>query len=399
VFDAPNGMLKIILPLIVLLAGIAGAWAIIVNRPQLEPQAPQSELPLATVLRVEPQSLRLNVRSQGLVAPRNAIDLVSEVAGKIIQLHPSFVAGGFFRGGEVLVTIDPRDYDYAVADARAKIAEAKRQMASEEAQADQARSEWKALGEGLPTPLALHEPQLAEARAKLKAAEADLVKARLQRSRCELRAPFAGQMHDKRIGMGQYVQPGEKLARLYSTDVAEIRLPLSADQLAFINLPLGRSRDKSGEGPKVILTAEFAGATHHWEGRVVRTEGAIDEATGLLHAVAEVRDPYSPNNGQPPLMTGLFVQAEIEGREQAELFVLPQGAINASQEALLVDDDERLHIRRLEVLRSEPDRILVRGGLAPGDRIVIAGIQVPVEGMKVKVEKMRLDQSSRENLP
>jgi multidrug efflux pump subunit AcrA (membrane-fusion protein) len=199
--------------------------------------------------------------------------------------------------------------------------------------------------------------------------------------------------------MGQYVQPGEKLARLYSTDVAEIRLPLSADQLAFINLPLGRSRDKSEEGPKVILTAEFAGATHYWEGRVVRTEGAIDEATGLLHAVAEVRDPYSPNNGQPPLMTGLFVQAEIEGREQAELFVLPQGAINASQEALLVDDDERLHIRRLEVLRSEPDRILVRGGLAPGDRIVIAGIQVPVEGMKVKVEKMRLDQSSRENLP
>lgn len=304
----------------------------------------------------------------------------------MIRLHPGLVAGGFFEAGEVLVAIDPRDYDFAVAEAQARIAQAKRQVAMEEAQAEQARDEWQALGEGRPTPLTLHEPQLAEARAKLQAAEADLAKARLQRSRCEWRAPFAGRVREKRIGLGQHVRAGDKLARLYAIDVAEVRLPLAADQLAFLDLPLDRRNawpvmpGLAEAGPTVILTAEFAGALRRWEGRIVRTEGTLDEATGLLHAVAEVRDPYTRKVDQPPLLVGLFVQAEIEGRAQSGLFVLPQGAVNAAQQALLVDAEERLRIRRLEVLRDEPDRILVKGGLSVGDRVVTGGIRVPVEG-------------------
>lgn len=377
--------LKIVLPAAVLFAGLIGAWAIIANRPSVQPEAPTPKLPIATVLRVEPRNLRLNITTQGVVTPRMEIDLVPEVTGKVIHLHPSFVAGGFFAEGEVLLSIDTRDYDYAVASTQARIAEAKRQLALEEAQVDQARNEWRALGEGAPTPLALHLPQLAEARAKLQAAEADLTKARLQRSRCELKAPFAGRVRNKNIGLGQYVQAGDKLARVYATDVAEIRLPLTADQLAYLDVPFGYRNADSSTGPLVTLTADFAGAAHRWEGRIVRTEGALDEANGLLYAVAEVRDPYAYRDGQPPLLAGLFVQAAIEGREQP-IFVLPPGAVNTSQEALIVDSEERLHIRKLEILRSEPERVLVKSGLTADDRVVTGGIQVPVEGMKVRVE-------------
>jgi multidrug efflux system membrane fusion protein len=378
--------MKILLPILLLLAGIAGAWGIVAHRPVSEPQTPRNEPPRVQAMRAEPQTLRLNVRSQGVVTPRTEIDLAPEVAGKIVQLHPGLAAGGFFVAGEVLLAIDPRDYDYAIAETRARIAEAKRQLASEEAEAEQARSEWQALGEGRPTPLTLHEPQLAEARAKLTAAEADLAQAQLRRRRCEWRAPFAGRVREKRVGLGQYVQPGDKLARLYSTDAAEVRLPVAADQLAYLDLPLARRDGKPGDGPKAILTAEFAGAVQRWEGRIVRTDGVLDEATGMLHAVAEVRDPYAPRNGRPPLLAGLFVQADIEGREQPGLFVLPRSAVNSSQEALLVDADAHLHIRRLEVLREEQDRVLVKAGLAAGDRVVTAGIQVPVEGMTVRLE-------------
>jgi multidrug efflux pump subunit AcrA (membrane-fusion protein) len=134
------------------------------------------------------------------------------------------------------------------------------------------------------------------------------------------------------------------------------------------------------------LSGEFAGVTHRWEGNVIRTEGALDEETGLLHAVAEVRNPYKVKPGQPPLIPGLFVKAEIEGREQADVFVLPPGAVNASQEVLLVDAENRLHIRRVEILRREPDRILAKSGLKAGERLVISRIEVPVEGMKVSAE-------------
>ncbi len=386
--------LQMILPAIFLVIGIGAAWAIMALRPLIVIQAPMAEAPLVSVIQVEPQTIRLNVHSQGVVTPRNEIDLIPEVAGKVIHLHPDFVAGGFFGYNEVLVAIDPRDYDAAIAQAQAQIAEAKRQVAMEEAQADQALNEWQALGDGAPSALAMREPQLAEARAKLKAAEATITLARIKRSRCELRAPFAGRLQIKNIGLGQFIQQGDKLARIYSTDVAEIRLPLATSDLGFLDLPLtpgsssvdsrAKVRDR---GPNVKLTTEFAGNMQTWKGRIVRTEGALDEGTGVLYAVAEVPAPYQQKDNRPPLLSGLFVQAEIEGKAMQGVFVLPQIAMNASQEVLLVDAGQKLRIRRVDVLRNEPDRVLVKKGLSAGDRLVISGVDVPVEGMTVRVDE------------
>jgi len=378
--------LKILLPVALLLSGVACAWAVIARRPHMAMQLPTNEAPLVSVIRVEAQTLRLDVHSQGLVTPRNEIDLIPEVSGKIIQLHPDFVTGGFFADNDVLVTIDPRDYDYAIAQAQAQIAEARRQLAMEEAQSEQAHNEWQALGEGTATALAMHEPQLAEARAKLKAAEANLLQAQIKRSRCELRAPFSGRLQTKLAGLGQTVQAGEKLAHIYSTDVAEIRLPLPTDQLAYLDLPLTTGKGRCDACPKVTLTADFAGALQTWEGRIVRSEGKLDDSTGVLYAVAEVLNPYSQKADRPPLLAGLFVQALVQGKALKNLFALPQNAIDAAQQVLTVDAEQRLHIRHLEVLRNEPERILVKHGLNAGDRLVTSGIQVPVEGMKVRVE-------------
>ena len=378
--------LKIILPVALLLVGLACAWAIIATRPQMLVQTPDADVPLVTVILAEPQTLKIEVHSQGVVTPRNEIDLIPEVSGKIIQLHPDFVAGGFFASNDLLVSIDPRDYDYAIALAQAQIAEAKRQLAMEEAQADQAHSEWQALGEGEATSLAMHEPQLAEARAKLKAAEASLLQSKIKRSRCELRAPFAGRLQTRLVGLGQTIQAGEKLAHLYSTDVAEIRLPLPTDQLAYLDLPLGNADNQCLACPKVTLTADFAGVLQTWQGRIVRTEGKLDDTTGVLYAVAEVLKPYTQANGHSPLLSGLFVQAALQGKELHNLFVLPQNAINAAQQVLVVDGELRLHLRHVEVLRNEVDRILVKQGLNKGERLVTSGIQVPVEGMKVRIE-------------
>jgi RND family efflux transporter MFP subunit len=242
--------------------------------------------------------------------------------------------------------------------------------------------------------LAMREPQLAEARAKLKAAEATITLARIKRSRCELRAPFAGRLQIKNIGLGQFIQQGDKLARIYSTDVAEIRLPLATSDFGFLDLPLtpgsssvdsrAKVRDR---GPNVKLTTEFAGKMQTWKGRIVRTEGALDEGTGVLYAVAEVQAPYQQKDNRPPLLSGLFVQAEIEGKAMQDVFVLPQIAMNASQEVLLVDAGQKLRIRRVDVLRNEQDRVLVKRGLSAGDRLVISGVDVPVEGMTVRVDE------------
>jgi multidrug efflux system membrane fusion protein len=380
-------MLKILLPVAVLLASLAGAAAIIAQRPPLESAPPAHDPPAVRVRVAQPEKVRLNVHSQGVVAARTEIDLVPEVSGKVVHVHPAFAAGGYFEAGEVLLAVDHRDYDNAIVKAEARVAEARRGIAQERAAAVQARGEWRVLGEGEPTPLALHEPQLAEARARLKEAEAELADARLKRARCELRAPFSGRVRDKRVGIGQSLVAGEKLARIYSVDVAEIRLPIAPDQAFYLDLPPdGPGRGKRRPGPGVTLSARFGGETLRWPGRIARTEGVMEESTGLLFVVAEVADPYGDRQGRAPLRVGMFVQAEIEGRELGDVYVLPQGVLNAAEEALLVDEEGRLRRRRLDVLRSEPDRVLIRGGLNPGDRVVVVGVDMPVEGMKVRIE-------------
>lgn len=388
--------LKMAVPILVLSCGIAGAWALVANRPVLEPQVRTNEAPWVETITVQPQTLKITVHSQGVVKPRDELALVPEVAGKIVRMHPNLVPGGFFEAGDLLIAIDPRDYDHAIAVTEAAIAEARRRVMFEEAQAEQARGEWQALGEGEPTPLAMHEPQLAEARARLKAAEAELANAKLRRSRCELYAPFAGRVMKKQAGIGQYVQIGDTLARLYANDVAEVRLPVPAEQLGYLALDWVPRGGVMTLGPRVYLSAELAGVRRRWQGRIVRTESVIDDTTGLLHLVAEVRHPYQAGQDGIPLLAGLFVQAEIEGREQSGLFELPAGVLNSMQEALVIDDDLRLHIRRMDVLRREEGRIWVKSGLNGGERIVVSGIPVPVEGMKVRVRDETLETAAGE---
>jgi RND family efflux transporter MFP subunit len=377
--------IKMWLPILLLLGATGAAWAIVALKPQAAASMPESSAPSVEIIRAEPQTLRLNVISQGVVKPREEIDLVTEVSGKVIHVHPSLVAGGFFAENDSLLTVDPRPYDYAIVTAQAQVAEAERTLIAEQAQVEQAESEWRALGEGQASDLTLHKPQLAEAKAKLQAARADLAKAKLDRSRCELRAPFAGRVLNKRAGLGQSLQAGAVVARIFASDIAEVRLPIGIDQLAFLDLPLGSSTSVFPRGPAVTLSAEIAGKQQRWQGRIVRSEAALDETSGQLYLVAEVEQPFRSSPGRPPLLNGLFVQAEIEGVLREGLYALPRTALSSLQQAKLVDATQRLEMRALEVLRTESDRVIVTSGLQPGDRVIVSELPVPVAGMRVNI--------------
>lgn len=375
---------KSILPLLVLIATAGAAGAMLVFTPQTAQQAEVAVIPQVEILIAEPRTLKLNVFSQGVVTPREEIDLVAEVGGKVVQMHPALVPGGFFAANELLLTIDPRDYDYAIMMAEAGLAEARRVLIAEQAQVEQAHSEWQALGEGEASALVLRQPQLAEAQAKLKAAEAMLAKARLDRSRCELRAPFAGRVLSKQVGLGQYLPAAAPVAHIYASDVAEVRLPVSVEQLAFLELPLNHHSHPTQAWPAVTLRGEWAGQQQVWQGRIVRSEAALDNDSGQLYLVAQVADPYRGQQNNPPLLSGLFVQAEIEGVRREGLYSLPRTAVNALQQVKLMNAEQRLEMRPLQLLRSDAEQAIVKAGLNPGDRVIVSELPVPVAGMKLR---------------
>lgn len=371
--------LKIGLPAIVLLLAMVGTLVLATgDKPQV--QAQNAPPPTVKILVAQPQRLRLPVHSQGVLLPVREIDLTAEVQGKIVALHDSFVVGGHFKTDDVLVSVAPAEYELAIIRSETRLAEARRVLAEEQAAATQAQREWRVLGEGTPTPLSLHEPQLQEAKAKLKQAEAELADAKVRRGHCEIRAPFAGRVMERLTGVGQMAEIGKVLGRIYADDVAEIRLPLSQRQIGY--LPVPETRNGRIIGAKVTLTAERGAENVQRLAMIVRREGIIDQSTGLEYWVARLEHPER----EPSLVPGAFVSAEIEGRELDGVFELPSGVLNAAQEALLVDTGNKLQIKRLQVLRSDAGRVLIGGGLSAGDRVIVSGVEAPVAGMPVIAE-------------
>ena len=379
--------LRILLPLIVIAAGGYAAFTMIQNRPAPETQTAEILPPSVRVIVVQPTNVRLKVRAEGTVAPRTETELAPEVSGRVTMVSESLAAGGFFEEGEVLLEIDRREYELAVVQARAAIAQAELRLAIEEEEAAVARKEWESLGQGEPRPLVVRAPQIAEAKAMLAAAEAAFEKTEYDLERTVVKAPFAGRVREKRVAVGQFVSRGNSIARLYSVDYAEIRLPIPDSDLAYVNLPLAyRGQKERAAGPRVTLTANFAGKRHTWRGRIVRTEGEIDPRTRMVQAIAQVDDPYGEARpGRPPLAVGMFVQAEIDGNMAANVFVLPRIVLRSANQVLVVDKENRLRFRTVDILRTENDQVIIRSGLKAGERVGISVVEAVVDGMKVHV--------------
>lgn len=383
-------VVKVLLPLVVLGASVAGAVALIVTGPQAERRPPPPVVPLVQVQAVEPSTYQVVVESRGTVSPRTQSTLVPEVAGLIVDVAPSFRSGSFFERGDPLVFIDSRDYENAVTVARADLAQARLSLIEEEAQAEQALRDWRKLSEPGEAPPALvaREPQLASARAAVAAAEARLRQAEIDRARTRIRAPYAGRVLEKNADVGQYVTPGTVLATIYAVDYVEIRLPLTDEQQAFLPLPEDYRGDDEDEGGRlpVTLYTTIGRRTHEWQGRVVRTEGAIDTRSRQLFVVAQVDDPYARREGRPPLKVGQFVRARLPGRRLEGVFVLPRGASTGDDEIFVVTPDKRLQRRSIDVIWRDADHIVVAGGLEAGERISLTPLPFAADGVSVRIQ-------------
>lgn len=380
---------KVLLPVILLVGAAVLAGVIRSARPKPDVHPPETPAPLVEVLEVSRRDHTFTVTAQGTVAPRAEIGLAAEVSGRVVRVSPELVAGGFFEKGDVLLEIERVDYEAAVAQALAQVRAAELRLAQVEADADVAREEWRKLGRGDGSPLALREPQVAEAQASAEAARAAFAQAKRNLSRTRLEAPFDGRVRSEAVDVGQIVAAGSPVAQIYAVDYVEVRLPLASEALGFLSVPVHyRAGDETEEAPRVTLSGELAGRRHHWSGRVVRTEGAIDPTTRLTHVVARVDDPYGIDPAapdRPPLAVGLFVDAVIEGRSVEDVHVVPRHVLRQRDRIWVIDADDRLHIREVDPLRVGRDVVVLDAGIEPGERVCTSRLDVPVEGMKVRV--------------
>jgi RND family efflux transporter MFP subunit len=376
-----------VLPIVILVVGAVMTIVLIKSRGPVETRPPQEYAPLVQVITAEPTSHQFKVTTHGTVKPRTETALVPEVPGRVVWVATSFADGGFFEKGDILVKLDSRDYELAVVTARSAVAQARVRAELEEAQAEVAREEWKTLGGGKESPLATRELQVQEALAAYAASEAALEKAQRDLDRTRIRAAFAGRVRQKMVDLGQYVSPGAAIAHIFAVDYVEVRLPIPDSDLAYLDLPVNyRGEQGRRRGPEVILSANFAGKRHSWKGRIVRVEGEIDPVSRMVHAIAQVDDPYGRGEGEDPmpLAIGLFVDAEIIGEVVEDAFVIPRSALRGDKEIVVVDNDNRLRFREVDIRRISRESAVIVGGLAAGDRICVSTLAAITDGMKIR---------------
>jgi RND family efflux transporter MFP subunit len=360
---------------LLIFAILAGAVAIVIVMSSMRPQPPRKERveldPLVEVRALEAMTEQFEVHSQGTVMPRTETVVSAEVSGTVTWISPKFVAGGVFGKGEVLLRIDPTNYDVAVKQAEALV----KQRQIEFDGASKLRSQgYRA------------EAEHASAAAALASAEAELVRARRNLERTYIRLPYEGIVRAKETDLGQFVNPGTRLGVTFATDFAEVRLPLTDTDLAFINLPETGATGSAAtiDGPAVTLSAIQKGRPAEWSARIVRTEGVVDEKSRVTYAVARIEDPYGLHSDSRELPVGTFVAATIEGTVAEGIVRIPRSVVRGSDQVVFVDEDSRIELRKIDIARADADFVYVRGGANAGDRIVLTALESPINGTVVR---------------
>lgn len=394
VFDRPPSWVKYLQSVVAGCTLIAGftLFALLLNNVLQKPKERERSFNTLAVLAdyANQESVQLHVNTQGEVRPQIEIDFVPQVGGKIVFVSPNFIEGGVFRKGETLVRIEDADFQVAVIRAEASVAQAQQALTREEAEGEIAKRDFEELGRpGEASDLALRKPQIAQARASLQAANAELEAAKLNLSRTSVKAPFSGRVREKSSDIGQFVNPGARLARIFSSNISEVRLPLSDEQLAKLDLPLAFVAKSRADAPKVTLSTRVAGKLQSWEAEIMRTDPTFDTQTRSLFAIAEVVDPYGNGRSDDgvPLAPGLFVDAAIAGKSYEDIIVFPRDGLRPGDEVYVVDDKGKGEIRSVSVLDTTSERAFLTSGINPGELVVLS----PMERSRVEYTLKVLD--------
>jgi RND family efflux transporter MFP subunit len=385
-------MKRVILPVLVIVIAIVLTFVLIKSRKVPKPHETPHLGPLVEVLELVKTSRQVVVSSTGTVQARYEVSITPQIKGRVSELSPRMVAGGIFRKDELLFAIEAVDYQLVIDLARANLAQRELELLRNENMAEVARNEWQALNPGSdtePNPLVVYEPQLKSARAQLDAAQVNVKQAELNLKRTRVVAPFNCYVRSEQLGIGQFLNAGSPVATVAGTDQVEIIVPLPLDELVWLQVPRNGSSPgrRTLEGSLAKIELQSGGQTFHWQGAITRALGEIDPRNRMARVVITVSDPFSRDTEGKllnDLLPGMFVEVHLQGEEIPDVIAVPRGALHDNDTVWTVDDENRLHIRAVDVLRRERDEVLVRSGLNAGEKIVLTNLSGAAEGMLLR---------------
>jgi len=346
---------------------------------------------LVELMELIPEDRQATVQATGTVQPRRQANIVPQVSGRVLRVSPGFVPGGYFDKGDLLFEIESVDYELTAERSRAAVAQAEYGLSQVESQARVARLEWERIridAKEQPNPLVLYEPQLKNAQASLASAQADLKQRLLDIERTKVYAPFNCRIQSEIIDLGQFVMSGQSIGSVSGTDMAEVVIPVSLQDLRWLTVP--RDPKNRGKGSTAIVQLLADVQPFEWEGRIDRSLGEVDPKGRMMRLVVSVDDPYGlkqPDHAHSNvhLAEGLFVDVILKGEVASKVFAIPASVLRENTTVWTMNADDQLEIRKVDVIRRQKEMILVRGDLRPNDLLVLTYFSGAVPGTKLRL--------------
>lgn len=383
-------LIRLSLPLLIIIIALLTARYISHNKPEVQLRSPEQAAKLSVeVSTLQRQDYQASVSSYGSIKAHTESKLISQVGGTITYASANFREGAFFKKGEILLKIDPRDYQSAITIAAAELQTSQLALAEEQAKVSQALRDWERLGKGqTPNDLVLRKPQLAAQQAAVASAKAKLDQAKLDLERTVIRAPYAGRILEKQVEQGEYLSSGKTLATSYAIDYLEVRLPISLSQQSVLNIPEHfRETQPTQSKPLITLSSSYGSQQYHWQAKLERSEAALDSSSRQLYVVAQIDDPYGPaNENKPALKIGQFVSAQIQGKSLPQVFVIPRSALYNDQQVVILQDG-LLQRKKVNIIWQDPHSFIIDSGVEPGQLLVTTPLGQVISGTPAEAAK------------
>ncbi|NWK54858.1 efflux RND transporter periplasmic adaptor subunit [Verrucomicrobiaceae bacterium N1E253] len=406
-----RALLHIILPIAIIALGAWGYTELkglkkegykLRKDPAKEQKRPVEQPKIRTrVMPMDLQDFTITLHSQGVVRPHNATTLTSQVSGRIVEITPSFEDGAYFSKGEILIKLDTADYLTDLESAKAQLARSEASFAQEQARAKQALLNWKDAGfEEEASDLVLRKPQLREAEANVNSAKSSLERAKRNLARTQVKAPYDGRVRKRNVGLGQQVGASTPLGEVFSTDFAEVRLPLTSRDLQYYNPPNKPEAvtNKDNIHFESILNQAEEHATPPWVGSIIRAEGELDTDSKQLFVIAKIDDPFGLNNGKAPLFIGQPVRASIPAKTLSDVYTVPRKHLKELNEILVLRNG-LLKSVTITPIWTSAENIITREGIEPGDLLCTTRLPYAPEGVPVEIIEDAREDSSGEVSP
>lgn len=372
----------IVLIVVVLLCTSGIAW-LKANKPEAKKSPPKKNVVTVNATPVKVLDYTVLISSNGSISAKTSTALVAQIAGEITQITNQFASGASFKKGDLLLTIDKRDFAAAASSARANLAQAEATLENEKASAEQAKKDWERLGfSGEPNDRVLRKPQLDAAQAQYNAARSSYEKANLDLSRTQIRAPYDGSVIGKDVGLGQFVSIGTPLGNIFSNQGLEISLPVNQEEYAQLDL--------SGNAA-VTLFADLGGQRHEWQGKLVRADQAFNVNTRQLNVTVNIQEAISDNDLE--LKIGQYLNANIAGRVIEAAQVIPNSAVREGS-YVFVFDEGVLRRKAIDIIWQD-DTNTVISNLSAGEQVVTTSLSGVVSGSKAKLAGQEKDPKQR----